>query len=107
MQFEKSGVPSRDTDEHAERPVGRIEGMDPNRMDVDGRRPDYSLVSTHWCHFKRGDIYVITGFAWCGDTDKWHILHKEIGPSSVVYSRSFNNFFGDCARGFKRFTKSA
>ncbi len=68
------------------------------------------MEKSRFLHVKTRRMYVVHGFAWCGDTGQWMVLHhREDSPngrgvrSSVVFARSVGNFLGNCQDGGKRF----
>lgn len=68
------------------------------------------MEKSRFLHAKTRRMYVVHGFAWCGDTDLWMVLHhREDAPNGrvardpVVFARSVENFLGDYQDGGKRF----
>jgi len=59
-----------------------------------GYIPEVRLIGTNWQHYGNGHAYVIVGFTWNGETDRWMLRHYRFGTPGVEYCRTPENFFG-------------
>lgn len=71
--------------------INSDDGFDLSTPDSVGYVPDLSLIGKAFRH-KKGHVYTIRGFAWCGIDDRWQFLHNRTG-SPVMCCRTPENFF--------------
>lgn len=62
------------------------------------------MIGSEWIHHKTGKVYTITGYTFCGDDDKYHVVHTRQGIDTL-FTRSEDNFFGLIEGGLPRFKR--
>ena len=81
-----------------------IENFSETTPDVDGNLPNHGLIGCFITHQGNKIEFVITGFAWMGETDQWGFIHAraEGGPAIV---RSMAHLTGNLKNGKPRFSE--
>ena len=72
-------------------------------LDSTGKRTDASLVGKIIQHTGNKKTYVITGFAWNGEDDRWVFLHHVLGDSNVTIARPLDHLTGLRSDGLPRY----
>lgn len=78
--------------------------MNLKTADSIGYVPDLSLIGRKYKHWKNHKIYVVLGFQFDSERDRWTIAHKcpdDISyenPNPVIFNRTPANFFEEVDR---------
>ncbi len=74
--------------------------------DEDRWLPDMNFIGRKLLHRGNGKTYVVTGYCWLGETDRWGFLHSEIredGFPGVTIARPMSHISGDRSNGEPRY----
>lgn len=69
--------------------------------DVNGYVPNMDLIGVRLEHTGNCKVYVITGFAWLGDTGTWGFTH--LSPGGVICCRPMSHLLGKRDNGVPRY----
>lgn len=65
--------------------------------------PDPHMIGRSMRHTGNGKTYVILGYVWNGETDKWNYLHRAAGEDGPIITRPLSHLAGVRRNGENRY----
>lgn len=78
------------------------------KPDDDGLTPDFSMLMSHWVHWRTGDSYRVQGFVLTavGERWLWYVRYRVDTKDAPEFARALSDFFGNNAAGEPRFRRT-
>lgn len=73
-------------------------------MDDFSTSPSPRLIGGTMRHNGNGKTYVILGYVWLGETDRWGYLHRAVGEMGPLIARPMRHLEGNMSTGGPRYT---